>query len=45
MDWESFEDQPMDDYSSHLEHTDFNAYDDPNAYLDQSNDIDSSEFC
>jgi LysM repeat protein len=45
MDWESFEDQPMDDYSSHLDHTDFNSYDDPNAYLDHSNDIDSSEFC
>lgn len=45
MDWESFEDQPMDDYSSHLEHTDFDTYDDPNAYLDHSNDIDSSEFC
>lgn len=34
VDWESFEDQPVDDYSSYLGQEDFASYDSPESYYD-----------
>jgi LysM repeat protein len=34
VDWESFEDQPVDDYSSYLGQEDFASYDSPDSYYD-----------
>jgi len=44
MDWQSFEDEPLDEYSSSLNGTDFAAMQTPESYLDYSNDIDSLDF-
>jgi len=44
MDWQSFEDEPLDEYSSSLSATDFAAMQTPESYLDYSNDIDSLDF-
>jgi LysM repeat protein len=45
MDWQSFEDQPVDDYSGHLGNEDFDNYESPESYLEASNDLDSLSFC
>jgi LysM repeat protein len=44
MDWQSFEDQPIDEYSVSLNETDFASMETPESYLDYSNDIDSLDF-
>lgn len=44
VDWASFEDQPVDEYSSSLSDTDFSSFDTPDCYLASSNDLDSLDF-
>lgn len=43
VDWESFEDEPVDDYSSYLDQEDFANYDSPDSYYD-SGQIEGFEF-
>jgi hypothetical protein len=44
MDWQSFEDQPTEEYSAAFSETDFAAMETPDSYLDYSNDLDSLGF-
>lgn len=44
IDWNSFEDQPLDDYSSFLYTEDFQDYSAVDTYFDQSNDLASLGF-
>lgn len=44
MDWASFEDQPLDDYSGYLQTESFDDYAPANSYLDVSNDLSSLDF-
>jgi len=44
MDWQSFEDEPTEEYSSALYDTDFASMETPDSYLDYSNDADSFDF-
>jgi LysM repeat protein len=44
MDWNSFEDQPLDDYSGFLYTEDFQNYSSVDTYFDQSNDLASLDF-
>ena len=44
LDWQSFEDQPVDEYSYVLNQTSFDGYDEPASFLDTSNDLDSLDF-
>jgi hypothetical protein len=44
MDWQSFEDEPTEEYSSALNDTDFASMETPDSYLDYSNDADSFDF-
>lgn len=44
MDWQSFEDQPVEEYSAAFSETDFAAMETPDSYLDYSNDFDSLGF-
>jgi hypothetical protein len=44
MDWQSFEDQPLDEYSSALNEYDFDSMETPESYCDYSNDLDSMDF-
>lgn len=44
IDWQSFEDQPVEEYSSAFNETDFASMEMPDSYLDNSNDLDSLGF-
>lgn len=44
MDWASFEDQPLDDYSEFLLAENFHEYSNIDSYLDFSNDLSSLDF-
>lgn len=44
IDWQSFEDQPTEEYSAAFSETDFAAMETPDSYLDFSNDVDSLGF-
>jgi LysM repeat protein len=44
MDWQSFEDEPLDEYASTLGETDFYSMETPESYLDFGNDLDSLDF-
>jgi hypothetical protein len=44
MDWASFEDQPLDDYSGYLQTESFDDYAPADSYLDVSNDLSSLDF-
>jgi LysM repeat protein len=44
MDWASFEDQPLDDYSGFLYTEDFQDYEAIDTYFDDSNDLASLDF-
>lgn len=45
VDWQSFEDQPVDDYSQSFGNEDFDQYESPESYFEASNDLDSLSFC
>jgi len=45
MDWQSFEDQPVDDYYGQLGNEEFDNYESPESYFEASNDLDSMSFC
>ena len=44
MDWDSFEDQPLDDYSGYLQSESFDHYAPADSYFDVSNDLSSLDF-
>jgi hypothetical protein len=44
MDWQSFEDEPVDEYCSALDQMDFSSMETPDSYLDYGNDLDSLDF-
>lgn len=44
MDWASFEDQPLDDYSGYLQTESFDDYAPADSYFDVSNDLSSLDF-
>lgn len=44
MDWESFEDQPLDDYSGYLQTESFDDYASADSYFDVSNDLSILDF-
>lgn len=44
IDWASFEDQPLDDYSGYLQNENFQQYSSIDSYLDHSNDLSSLDF-
>jgi LysM repeat protein len=44
IDWGSFEDQPLDDYSGFLQTENFQEYSNFESYLDFSNDLSSFDF-
>ena len=44
IDWASFEEQPLDDYSGYLQNENFQQYTPIDSYLDHSNDLASLDF-
>jgi hypothetical protein len=44
MDWQSFEDQPIDDYSDYLSSENFEDYGSIDSYLNSDNDFSSLDF-
>lgn len=44
MDWQSFEDQPVEEYNIAMQETDFASMETPESYCDYNNDLDSLDF-